>query len=146
MNQYQSVEKEIHALRKPLRWYGFGGVGINMIILLISFWVQFGQSEEQSFSSMEACYYGMDAVFNNSPNEEIVSKKVIDDLLKNKITFDVERIHLIKFIDGFHCDVVTKDPKGHRSFRVALEKNSKFKHLYKILDVKERQIESRYQR
>lgn len=146
MNEYQSVAKEISDLRKPLRWYGFGGVALNMIILLISFWFQFGRSEGENYSNMEACYYGMDAILNNNPNEEVVNSKVIEGLIKDKVSFDVERIHLIKFIDGFHCDVVTKDPKGFRNFRVTLEKNSKFKHLYKILDVREKQIESRYQR
>ena len=146
MNQYQGVEKEISELKKPLKWCVFGGVGLNFIVLLISCFVQFRGEKAKSYSNMEACFYGMKSIFNNNPNEEEVNNKVITDLSNSKTVFDVERIHLVKFIDGFHCDVVAKDPKGFRNFRVALEKSSKFKHDFKIVDVAERQIESRYQR
>jgi len=72
-----------------------------------------------------------------------MNKKLVKDL--EKVKFDVEKIHLVKMIDSFSCDVFTTDPKGVRRYQVALEKNTRFTHLYRLIDIKERKISSRYQ-
>lgn len=85
----------------------------------------------------------MKSIFENNSNEELVGKKVLKDL-KNK-KFEIEGISLVKVKDGHHCDVVAKDSKGHRSYLVTLEKNSKFPHYYRIFDVRGQKIVSKYQ-
>ena len=143
---YQSVSQEISALRKPLKWYWIAGSFINVSTLVAMCWIGFWHSSDKSYSPLETCLYGMESVFNNNPTEALVDKSVTEDIKKLKITFDIERIYLIKNLDSSHCDVVTKDNIGFRNYRVTPERNSKFKHLYRILDVLETQIESRYQR
>ncbi|OFZ36100.1 MAG: hypothetical protein A2504_00375 [Bdellovibrionales bacterium RIFOXYD12_FULL_39_22] len=140
------MDKEISGLKGLLKLYGFGGIGLNGIILIISAWIHLGANSGQIYSPMEACYYGMSSIINNNPDQEQINQKVIEELDKNKILFAVEGITLVKQLDDYSCDVVTKDSQGYRSFQVGLEKNSRFKHLYKILEVTEKQIESRYQR
>ena len=146
MKKFQSISDEITALKKPVRIISLVGIGVNLVAVTIFLFFQFGTGGKQIYSSMEACFYGMDAIFNNNPKTEFVGEKVIKDLEKNKVTFEVERIHLVKFVDGFNCDVVSFDPNGFRNYRVALERSNRFEHHYRILDVNERQIESRYQR
>ena len=145
MKQFQDLGKQIADLRKPLRWYGFGGVALNVIIILVSVWINFGRSDHRPYSTLEACLYGMQGIVFNNPDGILVNPLVLEEIQSKKITFEVDSIHLIKFIDSFHCDVVVKDPHGVRSFLVSLEKNSKFKHLYRILDVKENPLVSEYQ-
>ena len=43
---------------------------------------------------------------------------------------------LVKMINHYTCDVVIKDLKGFRSYRVSLERNSRFENFYRITDVK----------
>jgi len=72
-----------------------------------------------------------------------MNNKLIKDL--EKVSFNVERIHLVKMIDSFSCDVFTTDSKGVRRYQIALEKNTRFAHLYRLIDIKERKVSSRYQ-
>jgi hypothetical protein len=95
------------------------------------------------YNTFEACYFGMKGIFDNNPDIELIDNKVIKDL--KDIKFSVDSIHLIKVNDSFNCDVLSRDAKGVRRYRVALEKNARFSHLYKILDVKEAKVTSRYQ-
>ena len=95
------------------------------------------------YTSFETCLYGMKQIINNDPKDNLINQKVIDDL-KSK-NFEVDSIHLIKSISSFSCDVFTKDSKGIRRYLVSLEKNSKFDHKYRILDVKGMKVDSRYQ-
>ena len=85
----------------------------------------------------------MQSIVNNNPRVELMNNKLVKDL--KKVSFDVEKIHLVKMIDGFSCDVFTTDPKGIRRYQVVLEKNTRFAHLYRLIDIKERKISSRYQ-
>jgi len=85
----------------------------------------------------------MKSFFDNDPSEDFFHKDVLKDVQSTK--FEMEGISLIKVVDNYTCDVVAKDTKGHRSYRVGLEKNPKFPHLYKIFDVKGQQIVSPYQ-
>ena len=82
-------------------------------------------------------------IINNNPNLDLINESVVKDL--TKVNFKAEGITLVKLINNFECDVIVKDSKGHRSYLVNLEKNSKFKHLYRILNVKGQKIISRYQ-
>ena len=82
-------------------------------------------------------------IINNSPSADLINESVLKDL--SETSFKAEGITLVKLINNFECDVIVRDSKGHRSYLVNLEKNSKFKHLYKILNVKGQKIVSRYQ-
>ena len=71
----------------------------------------------------------------------------VKTLLKDveKLKFEIDKITLVKVRDNYHCDVVARDAKGHRSYKVKLEKNSKFPHFYKIFDIQGQKIISTYQ-
>lgn len=99
--------------------------------------------EKIPYTTLEACNFGMRSIFNNSPNEDVVSSQVINEL--KSTNFKVEDITLIKMIDPYLCDVVIKDVKGFRSYAVTLEKNLDFPHLYRISDVKGQKLVSAYQ-
>ena len=85
----------------------------------------------------------MSSVFNNMPNRELVSEKIMKDL--KETTFKIDKIHLLKVIDGYNCDVFTKDAKGVRRYNVSLDKSIHYSHTYKIVDIKETKVDSRYQ-
>ena len=85
----------------------------------------------------------MQSIVNNNPKMELMNNKLIKDL--QKISFSVEKIHLAKMIDSFSCDVFTTDSNGVRRYQVALEKNTRFTYLYRLIDIKERKVDSRYQ-
>mgnify|MGYP006945858449 CR=1 FL=1 len=85
----------------------------------------------------------MKELFENNPTDKLFNKSVLKDVKEH--LFEIEGIGLIKELSGFGCDVVAKDAKGHRSFKVRLEKNSSFPHFYKISDVREQGIVSQYQ-
>lgn len=95
------------------------------------------------YNSLEACYFGMESIVRNSPSKDLVNQKLIKEL--EDVTFKVDQIHLIKIVDSFSCDVFTTDPKGVRRYQVSLEKNDRFAHLYRLIDIKEKKINSRYQ-
>ncbi len=86
---------------------------------------------------------GMISVFNNSPDPKLLNKKVIKDL-KDK-EFKIENLHLVKVKDSYNCDVFSRDRKGVRRYQVTLEKNSRFDHMYRILNINEAKVTSRYQ-
>ncbi len=95
------------------------------------------------FSTFETCLYGMDKLFKNAQDETLFHKNVLKDTKEHQ--FKIDEINLVKVIDGHHCDVIAKDAKGFRSYRVTLEKNSKFPHLYRIFDVQGQKLVSNYQ-
>lgn len=92
---------------------------------------------------METCLYGMNSLFNNGPSLDLVEKEVIRDT--KDLSFSIDKITLVKILDNYTCDVITKDSNGFRSYRVTLKRNSKFKHLYKIGNVTGQKIISKYQ-
>ena len=94
-------------------------------------------------SAFEVCHKGMTELFNNSPSKRLFNKVVLKDV-ENEV-FEVEQLSLIKMLGDYDCDVIAKDHKGHRSYRVKLEKNPKFAHLYRIIDVKGQRLTSSYQ-
>ena len=94
-------------------------------------------------NGFEVCHKGMESLFNNLPKTEMFSESVINDV--KEVNFEVEKISLIKMYGDYHCDVIAKDNKGHRSYRVNLEKNPKFTHLYQITNVKGQKLTSTYQ-
>lgn len=85
----------------------------------------------------------MKELFENAPSEKLFNKSVLKEV-KEKV-FNIESIELVKALIGSRCDVVAKDSKGHRSFRVTLEKNANFPYFFKILDIKEQRLVSSYQ-
>jgi hypothetical protein len=85
----------------------------------------------------------MKQLFENAPSENLFHKSVLKGV--NQRTFDIESIELVKTLSGSRCDVVAKDSKGHRSFRVMLEKNANYPHYYKIFNIKEQRLVSNYQ-
>jgi len=142
MQKYQSLEKSIKDLKKPLMIVAVVSVFLNLILLGIGTYINLKQSDE-SFSSFEACYFGMKSIFENNSTKKLVHQKVLDDLKATH--FEVEDITLVKMVNGLHCDVIAKDSKGYRSYAVTLEKNSKFDHLHRIFDVRGQKIVSPYQ-
>ena len=97
----------------------------------------------KKLSTMETCFYGMKEFFDNNPTENFFHKDVLKDVESKN--FKMEGITLVKVVNSHTCDVIAKDSKGHRSYRVGLEKNPNFRHYYKIFDVKGQQIVSTYQ-
>lgn len=85
----------------------------------------------------------MDQVFSHNTNENLHHPKVITDLEKHH--FNIEKITLVKVINDLSCDVVAKDKKGFRSYRISLEKNSNYPHLYRIYDIKGQKLVNKYQ-
>lgn len=102
------------------------------------------KNENKQMLPIEVCLTGMNSIFENNPNLELLNSSVIKGL-KDNSSFEVNELHLVKQINPYECDVFTRDNKGVRRFYVKLEKSSSFIHLYKILDIKERKIDARYQ-
>lgn len=138
-----SMEEAILGLKSWFKIYCTVAVFINLIICIGGMYVHLKNNKNVKYSSLETCFYGMNQIINNNPSEDLVNLKVIRDL--KDIEFKVDKIHLIKNINNYSCDVFIKDSKGVRRYFVTLEKNSKYKHLYKIFDVKGRKLDSRYQ-
>lgn len=113
-----------------------------MVVLVIGIY-QGSAHQAKAYSTLEACLYGMNSVFNNVPDKNLVGTEVIKDLQDH--TFKVEKITLVKALDSYTCDVVAKDGEGLRSYRVMLEKNTSFKHQYRLIDIKGQSLVSQYQ-
>ena len=142
MEQYKSMAKSIEQIKKPLIYIALISALTHILILGTGILINH-QEDNKKFSAMKTCYVGMKELFENNPTEKLFNKSVLKDVKEH--TFEIEEIGLIKQLSGFRCDVVAKDSKGHRSFRVALEKNASFPHFYKIADVKEQRLAARYQ-
>ncbi|GAB4017675.1 MAG: hypothetical protein Fur0010_18490 [Bdellovibrio sp.] len=115
---------------------------LNLVLLGIGTYIHLKQNDK-TYSSFEACYFGMKSIFENNSTDKLVHKKVLDDLKTTH--FEVEDITLVKVVNGLHCDVVAKDSNGYRSYAVTLEKSSKFDRLYRIFDVRGQKMVSSYQ-
>ena len=146
MQKYQDLSGEIQKIKMPIKIMVISGIVINLLIGILFLWINFYWSKTEHFGSVEACLKGMESLVNNTSDPKIINEKVIDDIQKHQIKFNVERIHLVKYLDGLNCDVITKDSDGFRSYQVSLEKSLRFDHLFKITDVKEQPIISEYQR
>jgi len=146
MQKYQDLSGEIQKIKMPIKIMVISGIVINLLIGILFLWINFYWSKTEHFGSVEACLKGMESLVNNTSDPKIINEKVIDDIQKHQIKFNVERIHLVKYLDGLHCDVITKDSDGFRNYQVSLEKSLRFEHLFKITDVKEQPIISEYQR
>ena len=142
MEQYQSMAKSIQGLKKPLILIALISMIAHLFILGAGTMIHLEESSPK-YTTLEACHYGMKSIFENSPDESLLSEKIIKDI-KDK-NFEVEELSLIKVIDGYNCDVVIRDTKGYRSYLVSLEKNSKFDHFYKVLSIEEQKLVSTYQ-
>lgn len=113
-------------------------------LIILGTGIMLGQgSDEVKYNTIEACYKGMKSLFDNNPNKGLFHKNVLND--SKDLSFEIEAITLIKMVDGHNCDVIAKDAKGFRSYRVSLEKNANFPHYYRIDDVKGQKIVSDYQ-
>ena len=146
MHKYQDLSGEIQKIKMPIKIMVISGIVINLLIGILFLWINFYWCKTEHFGSVETCLKGMESLVNNSSDPKIINEKVMDDIQKHQIKFNVERIHLVKYLDGLHCDVITKDSDGFSSYLISLEKNSRFEHLFKITDVKEQPIISEYQR
>jgi len=146
MHKYQDLSGEIQKIKMPIKIMVISGIVINLLIGILFLWINFYWSKTEHFGSVEACLKGMESLVSNVADPKIINEKVMEDIEKHQIKFNVERIHLVKYLDGLHCDVITKDSDGFSSYLISLEKNSRFEHLFKITDVKEQPIISEYQR
>lgn len=141
MENYQSMAKSIERLKRPLIYIALISAVTHLLILGTGIYLN--REKADHMSAFEVCHKGMKGLFGNLPNHELFNKTVLKDV-KDK-TFEVESLSLIKMFGDYNCDVVAKDHKGHRSYRVRLEKNPKFTHLYRIIDVKGQRLASPYQ-
>ena len=141
MNQFKSIEKEIRSFKWPFIGIAASGVLANIVIILL--FVYWASPQEKKFSPLEACYYGLKSLFDNNPNEKLLNHKILNDVKARK--FEIDKITLIKVINNYRCDVVVRDTEGYRSYKVELERNSKFPYFYKIFDIKGQKIISSYQ-
>ena len=142
-NRFLSIEEAILGLKRPLKVYSLAVVTINIFILILGLFIQIKEEEPVQYSTFETCLYGMQQIIENNPAENLVNAKVIKDL--SDVQMKVDYIHLVKVVNSFTCDVFTKDPNGVKRYLVSLEKNSKFPHKFRILDVKGQKVDSRYQ-
>jgi len=142
MEQYQSLAKAIEGMKKPLIIIAGASMVLHLIILVTGIYIGKSNSKE-TYTTFEACYHGMQALFNNGATEELFSRDVLKEVGEQKLK--IESITLVKVFDSLNCDVVAKDDKGVRSFRVGLEKSTNFPHFHRIVDVKGQKIESSYQ-
>ena len=142
MNKFTNVEDSINEIKKPLKKIAISGFIASISVVILGICINM-REENREFTSFEACFYGMKGLFLNNPSEELFHASVIKGVQGKN--FKIEKITLVKLIDGYTCDVIVRDAKGHRSYRVKLEKNSKFPHLYRIADVRGQKIVSVYQ-
>ena len=142
MDQYKSVEKSMEELKRPV-WIIFTIGVISQALLLWAGIERFLPKEAKQFSTLEACYYGMDSLFKYHPMEGLFHESVTREVKGHK--FNIERITMVKVIDSYHCDVVAKGPKEFRSYRIQLERSSRFPHFYRIEDVQGQKLTSSYQ-
>lgn len=101
------------------------------------------KKSNKTLTTIEVCYFGLKTLFENNPTDEYFSDDVLKDTKDKK--FEIESLTLVKKVDEYSCDVIAKDSKGHRSYRVSLDKSSKFQHFYRIIDVKGQEIITAYQ-
>jgi len=142
VNKYEDLSVLIEKMKRPLILIGVGSLLANLVVV-ISAAVINRKVDQRKFSTIEACYFGMQSIFENNANDLLVHPDVIEDLAETKFKF--AELALVKKLDAFSCDVVSSDSKGHRSYLVQLEKNSKFTHGFRIFDIKEQKLKSKYQ-
>lgn len=141
MEEYQSMAKSIKELKNPLIIIALISALTHLLILGSGIYLNRIKVEEMS--AFEVCHKGMTELFSNNPSSSFFNKTVLKDVKEE--VFEVEQLSLIKMLGDYNCDVIAKDHKGHRSYRVRLEKNPKFSHLYRIVDVKGQRLTSSYQ-
>ena len=142
MNGFNTIENELENLKKPFLGIALTGAFVNIAILALWLTIHI-TAPDKRFSALETCFHGMKSIFEHTLNKDLLDKSLLDALEKK--TFKIDRITLVKEIDGFTCDVITQDAKGHRAYRVSLAKDGDFKHLYKILNIRGQKIKSNYQ-
>ena len=140
--QYQDIPKAIGEIKRPM----WAMILIGIIFQIITIQIALNASAPKStktYTPLQTCYYGMRSMFHNNPNSNLLHGSIVD-AVKEK-SFNINKITLIKVVNDFSCDVIARDNKGFRSYRVMLEKNSKFAHFYRIHDIKEQNLKSPYQ-
>ena len=141
MDQFGDIEKSIRKIKRPILSIALTGIILQTLILLAG---TTGQRERlKPFSTLEACYYGMRSLFIHDPDKNLLHKSVLKKVKGRH--FKSHNITLVKAIGHHHCDVVAKDTKGYRSYRINLEKNPRFIHLYRIFHIQEQQLTNPYQ-
>ena len=141
MEAYQSMAKSIEGLKRPLIYIALISAVAHLFILGTGIFLN--REKVGYMNGFEVCHKGMKTLFNNLPNSNFFNQSVLNDV--KEVTFEIEKISLIKMIGDYHCDVIAKDHKGHRGYRVKLEKNPSFTHYYRIADVKGQKLSSSYQ-
>ena len=143
MNTYTSIEEGIRKLKRPFVVIAFSGVLANFVVIILA--VMFPLiGNKSSTSPFQICYHAMQSLLiENNPDVKLFNESVLNDT-KNK-TFNIDIITLVKLVGNDKCDVVTQDSKGFRSYQIKLEKSSKFKRFYRVLEVKGQKIASEYQ-
>ena len=133
---YQNLLAVVGSIKKTILLSLVGVVVVQMAmmgLILIKY-----RPTEQKFTPMESCYYGMNAIFSQSPDKKLLHPTVIKDM--QKYTFNVERISSVRVIDSYTCVVVAKFANKMRSYFIQLEKSANNPHLYRIRDVRGRAV------
>ena len=141
MKKFESIEASMSNLKKPFKSIALGGILLNTATVLLTIWLL--AEPLRKYSTLETCLYGMESLFNNDADNALLDEKVIADV--KQVNFQMDKITLVKAIDNYHCDVVVKDSKGFRSYKVKLEKSGRFTHGYRIFDIKGQRLVSKYQ-
>ena len=142
MEQYQSMAESIEKLKRPLIYIALIS-GLTHLLILGTGILLNRAGGHQKYSTLEACLYGIKSIFENTPDKTLLHPSIIKDI--GERSFKIDKLKLVKANNPYSCDVVVEDLKGHRSYKLALEKNSKLPHFFRIIDIKEQKIVSPYQ-
>ena len=144
MKKYQDLETAITSISKPLKKIMWVALGCNLIVSGLTAWlVRPSIPQLNPVTALDVCQQGMRHILLHQEDEDLVSEEVIK--AAKSMQFQIEAITLVKMIGALNCDVVVKDAKGYRGYRVSLGRSSKHKFEYQIIDVKGQKLISDYQ-
>ena len=138
-----SMEETVKGLKRPLMIIALLGVVANLLILTAQ--ITIFQKEEKliQLTALEACNKSIQGLIVQNLDPMLLSEKLIRQIGDKVIK--AEKIHLVKELDSYTCDVFTKDSVGVRRFKVSLDKSAKYPYGLKAIDISERKVTSRYQ-
>ena len=84
----------------------------------------------------------MKSLLEYDPIEGLFHKSVLDEVKGHR--FKVDRVSLVKVIDDYRCDIITKGEKRLEGHRINLEKGPRFPLNYRIKDVLGQRISKDY--
>jgi len=149
MQLYRNVGGELDKTRSKLVNLISASLILNLIVVSV-FGINFiSRNTKEYYSSIETCFKAMTELISINEdkdfNKELFNKSVLKEFRKNKAKFNFKRVQLVKYLNSSSCEVVVKDNKGFRNYQVDLEHNKRFKHFFKVADIRGKKITSKYQ-